>query len=668
LDAHDERIDGLSGQLTTAVHLESTPDGSRRLTIDGQIHDAIVGLRRSQSQIHREKVTLHAEIGIEEQRLRLLDAHVEGELLGIDLKGSLERPIRPNSRGRIESRMVGIELEDIFELARSLEAESETARSFSRFVEQVEGGHILYIEVAGSARLKRWQDLAAGRVREMPDGFVLGGAFEDLRVSAGPEDRIEGLRGEVEWVGDQITLRDTRGSFRGAPLPVMNIVLDGASHLVSQPEPEQVFTTRPASIPGVSPLIELIKPRDPNALPPVKAIGVAIDHLEHPIFRFPFRDLRVLVEPRRRGMDLHVRGGIWGGAEVTGEMQLSGRTGTTTLTASLDLTPAPDVAKPKPTPDEAAIDPALAVPRDAATSTSPDDSVVEGASSSAPAESDEGWGKGRFEIEFRPRPHLPFRTATGFLRLEGSRLVGQEVQFEVERVGQLASRIVLDLEKPEQVGVDLSFALTDARLEQISEFIALPPDLATGDIGATGSLRGSIRPGESLIARLDGRIRAEASEGLIRTEVPLLLRLSRASEGFNPFANERELQYETMTASIDFQQGSLLADDFEIEGPLRIYARGRIDPLAKPSQTRGVVGIFLFRAPNQILESLPLVRYFLPGSERGLIGAYFDVQGALAAPEVEALTVDTLMTVVPTAIKAPFKVLQYLFDPSGEDS
>jgi len=65
-----ERIDGLSGQLTTAVHLSrSAPDGSRRLTIDGQVHDAIVGLRRSQSQIHREKVTLHAEIGIEEARL-----------------------------------------------------------------------------------------------------------------------------------------------------------------------------------------------------------------------------------------------------------------------------------------------------------------------------------------------------------------------------------------------------------------------------------------------------------------------------------------------------------------------------------------------------------------------------------------------------------------------
>jgi hypothetical protein len=561
--------------------------------------------------------------------------------------------------------MVGIELEDLFELSNSLAGESEAALAFSRLVEPVQGGHILYIEVAGSARLRRWQDLAAGRVRELPDGFVLGGAFEDIDVSAGPEDQIEGLRGELEWVGDQITLRNTTGSFRGTPLPEMNLVLEGASHLLSAPTFERTVMRAP-SIPGIGPLIELIKPRDPNALPPVKAIGLAIDHLEHPVFRFPFRDLRMLIEPQRRGMDLHVRSGFWGGAEVTGEMQFSGRTGTTTLTARLVL--APVVAKAGLSRVEPTIAPEETPPPEAVTSTTPDEAIAEAAEVPASAQPTERWGKGRFEIEFRPRPYLPFRTATGFIRLDGSRLVGNEVQFEVERVGQLASRIVLDLKDAEQVGVDLSFALTDARLEQISEFIALPPDLATGAIGAAGSLRGSVRPSESLIARLDGRIRAEASDGLIRTEVPLLLRLSRASEGFNPFANERELRYETMTASIDFRQGSLLAEDFEIEGPLRIYARGRIDPLAKPSQANGVVGIFLFRAPNQILESLPLVRYFPPGSERGLIGAYFEVEGALAEPKVEALTVDTLMTVVPSAIKAPFKVLQYLFDPSDEDS
>ncbi len=253
------------------------------------------------------------------------------------------------------------------------------------------------------------------------------------------------------------------------------------------------------------------------------------------------------------------------------------------------------------------------------------------------------------------------------MRLGGSRIVANEVQIQVEPQGQIAARILLDLDTPDQVGVDLSFALTDARLEHLNEFLALSPGLAHGHFDATGSLRGSIRPNQPLIAKLDGRIRAEVGEGGIRTEVPLLFRLSQASEGYNPFANEDELKYESMTATIDFDQGSLLAEDFEIEGPLRIYAQGRLDVLAQPSRIRGVVGIFLFRAPNQILENLPLVRYFLPGSERGLIGAYFEVRGEIGEPSVESLPLATLLTAVPTAIKAPFKALRYLFDPSSED-
>jgi hypothetical protein len=664
-----ERIDGLSGQLTTALHLATAADGSRRLRVDGQVHDAIVGLKRSKSKLRRERVTLHAEIEIGEEQVVVHEAHFEGERLGFDLNGALTRPIRPNSIVRLESRMVGVELEDVFELARSLESEFEAADSFVRLTERVESGRILYIEAGGRARLRRWQDLFSGRVREIPDGFMLGGAFEDISVSTGPADQIEGLRGEIEWVNDHITLRDTSAQFRGEALPRMDLVLSGVRHLALASEEERQITTQPPPIPGLAPLLELIKPKDPNALPPVKAIGLEIEHLDHPIFRFPFRDLRVLIEPLRLGMDVQIRSGLWGGAEIRGDAHWSGRADDPSLTANLVLaapaTPASSTsAAPAPPSGDVLVDGVEREAHDEAVD--PDEAIAEGVPETASAE--ERWGKGRFELEFRPRPTLPFLTAAGFFRLQGTRLLANEVQFRVEPVGQLAARIVLDLAEAERVGVELSLAATGTRLEHVEQFIGLPAGLSSGELRATGSLRGSIRPDRPLIEKLDGKVRAEAKDGRIRMAVPLLLRLSRASEGYNPFANEDRLRYETTTATIEFQQGALLAEDFEIEGPLRIYARGRIEPLADPSLVRGVVGIFLFRAPNQILESLPLVRYFLPGNERGLIGAYFDVKGALAEPKVETLPVDTLMTVVPNAIKAPFKVLQYLFDPSEDDS
>jgi len=680
-----EEIDALSGQLSTQVRLYGGDDQPRRLRIDGQVRDASLGLRRSGSQMQRDEVELSAEIEISANRLRLLHGHLEGERLGIDLKGALQRPIQPESQARVEARMLGVELEDLYELAHSLELESQTASSLSQLLERVEDGRIRYIEAAGTARLHRWQDLASGRTHELPGGFLLGGAFEEVSLATGLEDQIEGLRGQVEWVEDQITLRNMTAFFRGSQLPQLNLVLDGVSHLTRTPIEARRISARPPPIPGLAALFELIRPKDPDALPPVKAIGLALDELEHPLLRWPFHDLRVLLEPIRRGMEIHVREGRWGGAAVSGEALWLNHPEIPTLTANLVLGPAaatPDLADPMD-PSMAAI---AAEPIDLADQSdprvptgSPDaaDPVAPSADPDAPSPaqtppttsepSDDRWGGGRFELEFRPHPKLPFRTAAGFVRLKGSRIVANEVQLEVEPEGQIAARILLELDTPDQVGVDLSFALTDARLEHVGEFIALSPGLAHGLFDATGSLRGSIRPHRPLIAKLDGQIRTEVRSGGIRAEVPLLLRLSQASEGYNLFANEDELTFESMTATIEFDQGSLLAEDFEIEGPLRIYARGRLDVLARPGQVRGVVGIFLFRAPNQILENLPLVRYFLPGSERGLIGAYYEVEGAIAEPSVESLPLETLLTAVPAAIKAPFKVLRFLFDNSSED-
>ena len=214
------------------------------------------------------------------------------------------------------------------------------------------------------------------------------------------------------------------------------------------------------------------------------------------------------------------------------------------------------------------------------------------------------------------------------------------------------------------MGLDLSFALADGRFESLSEFIALPPNLITGALTATGTLAGRLRPEKVFIAELKGKIRAEAKQGRVALGVPLLLRLTRATEGYNPFAKEDEIGYETMAATIDLDHGVLDSQDFEIEGPLRVYSKAKIDTNPRPVEIRAVVGIFLFRAPNQILLNVPILRSLLPGSERGLVGAYFRVDGAIAEPEVEPLPLKSFLTAVPSAIKTPMKVLQYLFNRS----
>jgi len=425
--------------------------------------------------------------------------------------------------------------------------------------------------------------------------------------------------------------------YRGRRLPELNAVIDGVSHLVRAADSSPTVTRNPPAIPGVAPLLEIFKPRDPNALPAVKAIGLAIDRLEHPLLRWPLRDLRLLIEPLRHGMQLEIREGFWGTTTVAGDVIWFNDPTSPSIRARL-------VVGPPPNPEQTVVD--------------TDDGWSD----------PDRWGSGRFEFEFRPRPHLPFQSAVGFFRLDGANLVGKEVEVEFVPGGQAALRFDIDLQDSESVGLDLSFAITEATFEGINAFIALPPELISGDVGATGSLAGLVRPNTVFIAELDGRIRVEAEDGHIETSLPLLLRLGKASEGYNPFANEDELRYDSMTGTIELEHGVLTIEDFEIAGPLSVFANARLDTNQRPGEIKAVVGIFMFHTSGQLLDNLPLVRSFLPGSKRGLIGAYFEVEGPVNEPKVEALPLQTLMSSVPNAIKAPFKVLRLLFGRGENDS
>jgi hypothetical protein len=637
-----EPINGLEGTLDARFHFTTSVAGERSLRFDGVIENATISLRQSQTIIQQGNIELRAEFDIDDKRLRISEGHVNGPRLGLDFKGVIDRPIRPTSRVRIESRMVGVGIDDIRNLAGRLEPETDLARALTLLTARIESGNIRHIEAAGTARLQQWQDLAAGRTREVPDGFLLGGAVDQMVIGSGSNDPLEDLSGEFEWVEDQVSLRNMNAIYNGTQLPEMNALIDGVSHLIRAADSARVMAGRPGPVPGLTPLIQIFKRRNPNSLPPVKAIGLAIDYLEHPLFRWPLRDVRVLVEPLRSGLQMNIREGTWAGTAISGDLVWFNDPNAPSV--SVQLTMGPHTG---PSGEQTTLD--------AGDEGAPDSST---AGNTRPADR---WAAGRFELEFRPRPRLPFKRGIGFFRLDGSRLLGNEIEIELETSGRAALHAEIDLREPESIGLDLSFAITEATFADMSEFVVMPADLVTGDVGATGSLAGRVRPRTSFVAELDGRVRVEAQNGRIATTLPLLLRLGKASEGYNPFANSDELRYESMTATIALDHGKLSTEDFEIEGPLRVFANAQLDTNRRPGAIRAVVGIFLFRTSGEFLGNLPLVRSFLPGSERGLIGAYFEVDGPLDEPRVEALPLQTLMSSVPGAIKAPFKVLRLLF-------
>ena len=637
------------------------------MRLEGTVRDLRVGLPAVDMTFQIQDAELQSTAELDDRHLRITEGRASGDRLTIEYKGVVDRPLRADSRARIESRMVGVEVDDIRGLLRHVDSDSDLALGLRRLVDRIRGGRIEHIETAGTARVGRWRELLAGQLDAIPDGFLLSAAIEDVTLDTGTATSIEGLSGELEWARDQVSLRELNARLNGAPLPRMNAVLHGVSHLIRAPDAARALAGDYEPIPGLRPLIQIFQPRDPTALPPVKAVALAIDRLDHPALRYPLRDVRMLVEPLRGGIEVNVREGTWAGAAVSGDFVWTSAREQSHVDAQLVIgpPPLPSAAGPETDPDAGPL-PATDVATDLATAESIADGPASDPQRAEPRA--EPWGEGRFELQFRPSPTLPFRRGLGYFRLSAADLSLNEVEVELDPQGKAALRTQVDLRDPDAIGLDLSFAITGARMEGLNEFIALPADLVTGDAGATGTLAGPVRPDTSFVAELDGRVRVDVESGRLAMGLPLLLRLSKATEGYNPFANADEVEFESLGTTIAFDHGVLVSEDFEVEGPLRIFANAAIDTNPEPVDIRAVVGVFLFRASSQFIGNFPLVRSFLPGSERGLLGAYFEVNGPVDEPEISALPTKSLMTAVPDAIKAPFKVLGFLFGRSGEDS
>jgi len=623
----------VEGQVDARMRLHTDAEGVAHLSVQSHLEDLRLDAWRETSIFEDNAIDLDFALSVEGQQIRLATARLRAAPVEIEIQGTLGRPLRSESPLHLEAHSQALDLRAIRDWAHAAQEQSKTALTIARLTGPVVSGRVGTLGLSGTAPLVTWQELVGGRLPDLPKGFVLSGAFDGIELAGEPDERIEAITGKVEWVEDRIALHDFRGLYGGEPLPELDAVVHGLSILADRSDAPPPVLPAPPALPGLAPLFELLKPRDPNTLPPVATIDLDIEALNHPLFGWPLRELRARVELPGDGTRVTIHSGRWGDFALSGKMEWVDRGSRPSISATLQISDPPLAASP--TTAEAAGD---------------------------------SWGSGRFEIAFRPRRWLPFEKATGFLKLEGSQLFFDELELTVQERGTLAARLSLNFDEAEAVHADTSFALTGGRLQEIGPFVALPEGVAEGAIDASGSLIGRLRPDTPFISELKGSIRAEARDGRIRTNVPLAFRLAKATEGYNPFAGEDRLSFESMKGQFSLDHGQIAVDDLEIEGPLRVYAKVDINTLGEPASIRAVVGIFLFRRPNQLLDGLPLISSFLPGSDRGLIGTYFQVDGPLAAPQVEAMPLQTLMSSVPDVIKAPFKVLRRLFDVGRSDS
>ena len=68
---------------------------------------------------------------------------------------------------------------------------------------------------------------------------------------------------------------------------------------------------------------------------------------------------------------------------------------------------------------------------------------------------------------------------------------------------------------------------------------------------------------------------------------------------------------------------------------------------------------------------VPLVKLVIPGSDKGMVGAYFSVRGPWEQPEVSTLAMKSLHEELPDILTRPFELLHGLLaskQPSDSDA
>jgi len=642
------RAERLVGQLSGVFAFETLGEESDSVEIDWVASDVefdVPWRADEPAHIEGERTRLKARLELLPARVRLVSARLAAGRGTLQASGFVERPLRESSRARLNMEVVGLDFDALRYLGRSLPPVDRA--TFLRIFDSVETGRLTRVRASASSRVSAWTELLERRRLTLPPGFLVGAEVEGATVLVGArrDTRIDSLSGTIEWAGDRLETRDVKADWQGSPLPRLNLSIEGISHLFEAPLEVRTVRAGAQPLPGAGVLSDWLRSLgggEPEAgAPPIAwpAVHLHVDEIQHPAALWPLRDANLTLQMRSDGLDLLMPDGLWAGAPVHGEAVLvegDERRFSVSLSAG---TPA---ATPGVAPDPA--------PAPAGDAVAP-------------------WLRGQFAVDAFEQGPLAFSKASGTLKANGARLALKGVEIQLTGGGRIDAQAQLDLSHDDTVPVDLALKLSDGDVSRLVGVFGLPPETATGRIAITGSLSGPLSPGVAPWSRASGRVTIDARNGEIRRRLPLVVAMAKATEGFNPFSAREAVTYESIRSDLVMTDGVLSADDFRLEGPMRVFASGSLDLRGKEAQLDAVVGVFLLRQADQLLGKVPLVSWLV--SDKGMIGAYFALRGPVGDPAIDTLEGRTLAEQFPDVVKAPFRVLQYLLTGGGsskEDS
>lgn len=636
----------IAGRVTGVVAIV-TPQRDRGLIeLDWTFDDleSETPLGSSRIKLSSALETLQARLSLEPRRLRLESARFQGQSLEVRLRGSASRPLRPESLVTLRADLSRTELGDLRRLALGLPPAE--AKPFLEMLDRIRSGHVRRVGVRGGARLDEWIELLRGRRGSLPSTLRVFADIDDVTFGTSPTDTMSDVSARLTFSGETFEMHGLQAHYNGEPLPLIDFAVRGVSRLLGPTLEDQRLTRRARPLPGLGTLWDIVRgERDAQPGHPPAAIRVQLDELQHPALRWPIRNARIEIDPTERDLHLSISQGEWAGHPILGEAILD-RDPDPALRIELVLAGAEAAATPEPA---AEVGLAAGEPGDPA--------------ERKEVERDAAWARGRITTTGINAGSFVLEQVEGIFALRGQTLAVSQVEASLAGGGSLEGSASFALDRKGEVPVGVDLVVTGADADRVAQLFGLSPGFATGRADMHAELAGPVRPDSALIGELVGRIAIDAQDGEIQQQVPLLAAVAHAIEGWSPAAASETLQYEQIEAHVDFQRGRLSTDRFALEGPLRIVASGAVDLNQDPVPIEATFAFFLLRQADQLLGNIPLVNLLVPGSDRGLIGAYFEATGPLDHPTIRPLPMKSIAEGVPlpAVLRQPFDALQGLF-------
>lgn len=600
----------LSGLLTGVLGVETRAAGGERVELDLLLSEfqGGLGLITGLAPLRSERVAARFDFELTPAQVAIEHARITSGDLDLQLAGEIQRPVDGRSRADLSASFREVQLARALQQAGFFPLPGRPQAG-----SRVESGTLRQLTARGNSTLAHWRDFLSGRDERPPENFSVEAELVDGRLSLDSGQQLESVSGQLRFQGDHAEIHGARARLDGKPLPVLDIDLEGVSHLFATPPDRRRLASRADRLLGLRALWAVLRPEPlegETREPP--RIQLVLEHLDHPAMLWPLVDVKAEIHPLPHGVRADVERALWAGAPARGVVEWQ-------------LEPEEQVR--------------VAVTLDAPIAVLPE------------RENPESWAVGRFFVGQIDARSWKQQQATGRFEAHAATVELEDVSVLLVPRGSLNGTAVLELADPTALPVKLDLALSNADVGGLAEQVGVEAGLISGTLQGRGRLDGPLRPGQPFFSELSGELELHAIDGRIRRGLPPIVAIALASESLNPFKKRKSLRYSKIETRLDLDRGRSRTQSFAIDGPdVRMFASGSLDIGHEPHALEADVAVFLFRQVDRVLERIPLLNALLLGQDDSIMAAYYQVKGPWDAPKASLFPLRTIASGGPVGI------------------